>query len=60
MICNRVRLQTDVSNGSQYGFTHEAQEGACREDDQDYRYPKTMKQPDVDRTIVCQNGFVTQ
>ncbi len=45
-----------VANASRYGFTHGAHEDACREEDQDYCFPETMKSPDADRTFVFVAG----
>jgi outer membrane lipase/esterase len=39
-----------------YGFEHGAHEDACRQDDQDYCFPETMKTPDADQTFIFAAG----
>ncbi len=45
-----------LANAPRYGFGHGAHEDACKEDDQDYCYPESMKSPDADRTFVFVAG----
>jgi outer membrane lipase/esterase len=39
-----------------YGFKHGAYEDACREDDQDYCFPQTLKTPGADQTFIFAAG----
>jgi len=44
------------THADRYGFTHLAHEDACREEDQDYCYPNSLKGGDADRTFVFAAG----
>lgn len=45
-----------MANGPSYGFKHTANEDACREEDQDYCFPGTLKSPDADQTYIFAAG----
>ena len=45
-----------LAHPAEYGFKHAAYEDACRQDDQDYCYPQTLRTPDADQTFVFAAG----
>ena len=45
-----------IKNAASYGFKHGAHEDACKDDDQDYCFPETLKAPDADQTYVFVAG----
>lgn len=45
-----------IQNADKYGFKHLAHEDACKEADQDYCYPNSLKSDDADRTYIFAAG----
>lgn len=49
-------INETLGNPSRFGITHGAHEDACRDDDQDYCYPTTLKSMDADQTYLFAAG----
>ena len=45
-----------IAHSAVYGFKHGAYEDACRQDDQDYCFPQTLKTADADQTYIFAAG----
>ena len=45
-----------IAHSTVYGFKHAAYEDACRQDDQDYCFPQTLKTADADQTFIFAAG----
>ena len=45
-----------IKNAAANGFKHGAHEDACQQEDQDYCFPGSLKEPDADRTYIFVAG----